>query len=65
MANSQKEVKINRNSADKEFSILEEIKTILKEILPKETVSEIIKVLPMYPDSTRACNFSNFLLIYI
>jgi len=52
MANSQKEVKISRNSADKEFLPLEEIKTILREILPKETASEIIKVLPMFLVST-------------
>ena len=55
MANSQKEVKMNENGADSEFPSLEELKSILIKILPKETASEIIKVLPMYPSCTITC----------
>jgi len=33
------------------FLPLEEIKTILRKILPKETASEIIKVLPIFSAS--------------
>ena len=41
MANSQKGVKMNENGADSEFPSLEELKSILIKILPKETPSEI------------------------
>ena len=49
MANSQKDLKMNGNEQNGDFPSLEEIESILKQILPREIIPEIIKVLPMYP----------------
>lgn len=53
MANSQKGSKMNGNFSDDQPLPLEEIKAILFRILPKETASEIMKVLPMYPSRAK------------
>jgi len=51
MANNQKGVKMNGDTSGRQFISLEEFKAILFKILPKETVFEIIKVLPMSSSS--------------
>jgi len=43
--------KINRNLSKSQNLLLEEIKYVLYEILSKEAVSDIIKVLPMWSSS--------------
>jgi len=53
MVNSQKNSKMNGNGLDRKFLPLEEVKSILFTILPKETASGIIKVLPRFPFSTK------------
>jgi hypothetical protein len=55
MADSEKGPKINRDSPNNDFIPLEEVKAILNQILSEETVSDIIKVLPMYPSSASSC----------
>ena len=52
MVNSQKGLKMNGNARNEDFPPFEEVKSILFTILPKETTSEIIKVLPMSSYST-------------
>ncbi len=55
MVNNQEGLKMNKNSQNNQNNdspSLKEIESILNYILPREMVSEIIKVLPMLSSST-------------
>lgn len=47
MVNNQKDLKMNINNQDNDYPSLEEIEYLLHQILPEETVSEIMKALSM------------------